>query len=206
MAALACSSPTAPTPPPTPLTLTLSLAGETWTSFSAPEPLSLANDEVRNLTFEFPSNGSVHYLFAPSTLAILRGTLVMSIRVTITGAPTFISLDPITPTCVIPVSVRPFIWANENGEGTYDRWWSNPRAISLAAGSSTVAVPLQPEFWSSVNGAFGNGESAARNGFARALLNVSRLGLTFGGGCSFGHGVRVQGGTASFALTEYAIR
>lgn len=204
MAAVACASPSAPTPPPTPLTL--SLAGETWANLSAPEPLSLTNDDARNLTFEFPSSGSVHYLFAPSTLAILRGTLVMSTRVTATGAATFNSLDPITASCVIPVSVRPFFWANENGEGAYDRWWSNPRAITLAAGSGTISVPLEPEFWSSVNGAFGNRDRAARNGFAQALLNVSRLGLTFGGGCSFGHGVRVQGGTASFVLTEYVIR
>lgn len=32
------------------------------------------------------------------------------------------------------------------------------------------------------------------------------LGLTFGGGCSFGHGINASGGRAEFALTEYAIR
>jgi hypothetical protein len=203
IAAVACALPTAPTLPPTPLTLPL--AGETWTTISTPEPLTLAN-EGRDLTFEFPGTGSIHYLYAPSTLALLRGTLVVSTRVTMTGAASFSSLDPITVSCSIPVTVRPFIWSNGNGEGPYDRWWSNPRAIALVAGSATIEVPLLPEFWSSVNGVFGNGNSAARAGFTNAITNVSRLGVTFGGGCSFGHGVRVQGGTASFALTEYAIR
>ncbi len=74
------------------------------------------------------------------------------------------------------------------------------------AGTTTIAVPLTPESWSSVNGRFGNADSEARFGFDKAILNVTRLGLTFGGGCSFGHGINVRGGRAEFFLTEYAIR
>jgi hypothetical protein len=65
---------------------------------------------------------------------------------------------------------------------------------------------LQAGNWSSVNGRFGNENAETRFGVEKALLNVTRLGLTFGGGCSFGHGIRVSAGAASFALAEYAIR
>jgi hypothetical protein len=102
--------------------------------------------------------------------------------------------------------VRPLIWANNNGSGDYDRWWSNPIAFNLAPGSTTLTVPLTPGSWSSVNGQYGNASEAVRFSFEKALLNVTRLGMTFGGGCSFGHGINIQGGAATFALTELAIR
>lgn len=201
----ACSgSPTGPSvEPPTPLTV--SLQSGLWESISEPAPLELANDSA-DLVFEFPNDGSIHYLYTPSALAALRGTLVANVRVATTGPVVFNSLDAVTATCSIPIAVRPFFWANENGSGNYDRWWSNPRSFVLSEGEATIAVPLQPEFWSSVNGRFGNADSATRYGFATAILNVTRLGLTFGGGCSFGHGVSVQGGRAQFRLTGYAIQ
>jgi hypothetical protein len=200
----ACSSPTGPSSePPTPLAVPL--GGEFWQTVSEPTPYPLTN-QAGGLEFEFPSAGSINYLYTPSALAVLRGTLVATVRVTTTGPVLFNSLDPVTGSCSIPPSVRPFLWANENGDGSYDRWWSNPRAFALAEGAATIAVPLLPEFWSSVNGRFGNADEGTRFQFAKALLNVTRLGLTFGGGCSYGHGVRVQGGAAQFRLTEFAIR
>jgi len=202
----ACSgSPTGPSSePPTPLTV--NLQRDLWQTISDPDPFPLASNSSAHLVFDFPSSGSMRYLYTPSTLAVLRGTVAVTLRVTTAGPVLFNSLDTVTGACSIPPSVRPFFWANENGNGVYDRWWSNPRAFSLADGAATVAVPLQPEFWSSVNGRFGNLDSATRYGFATAILNVTRLGLTFGGGCSFGHGINVSAGRAEFALTEYAIR
>lgn len=200
-----CSSPTGPTAePPTPLTVSLQSA--LWESISDPKPYPLSSNEAGGLEFDFPTTGSLNYLYTPSALVALRGTLVATVRVTTTGPVLFNSLDPVTASCSIPPSVRPFLWANENGEGSYDRWWSNPRAFVLAEGAATISVPLLPEFWSSVNGRFGNADEGTRFQFAKALLNVTRLGLTFGGGCSFGHGVRVQGGAAHFRLSEFAIR
>lgn len=201
----ACSgSPTEPTLPPTPLTL--SLASEAWTTLSDPQPFPLANNESRDLVFDFPAVGSMNYLFTPSTLAAIRGTLVVSLSITASGSPIFNSLDAIAGGCTIPASVRPFLWANENGNDAYDRWWSNPRSHSLAGGTATISVPLQAEFWSSVNGRIGSADTSTRYSFDKALLNVTRLGLTFGGGCSFGHGINVRGGSAQFQLTRYAIQ
>lgn len=148
----------------------------------------------------------MHYLFTTSALAEIRGTVAVTLGIATTGPVVFTSLDQVTSSCSIPPSVRPFFWANQNGNGQYDRWWSNPRAFALASGSTAITVPLSPELWSSVNGRFGNANSEARFGFAKAILNVTRLGLTFGGGCSFGHGINVQNGRARFFLLEYAIR
>ncbi len=198
----ACSaSPSAPSPTPA----TISLQSSAWETISEPQPFPLANDGSA-LTFQFPADGSVNYLFTPSPLRIVHGTLAVSVRVTSTGAVAFNSLDPQSSTCTIPSSVRPFIWANDNGNGAFDRWWSNPRSFTLAAGSGTITVPLTADAWSSVNGRFGNADPETRFAFDKALLNVSRFGLTFGGGCSFGHGINIRGGTATFALTEYVIR
>lgn len=195
-------SPTEPSPTP----LTLPLISASWDTISDPHPYPLATDGSM-LTFEFPRSGSMHYLFTASPLGALRGTIAVAFQITVTGLPVvFNSLDPQSASCTIPSSVRPFFWANDNGNGVYDRWWSNPRAVTLAPGPASISVPLKPENFSSVNGRFGNADAETRYFFDKALLNVSRLGVTFGGGCSFGHGINVQGGVARFALTEFVIR
>lgn len=200
----ACTAtPGAPTGPPT--VLSAPLAGEAWQPLGDPQPFPLTNDGP-SLAFDFPATGSINYLFTPSAVTAIRGSIVVSLQILTTGPVLFESLEPQTGSCTIPSSVRPFLWANDNGNGNYDRWWSNPRSYTLAPGSATITVPLQPEFWSSVNGRFGNADTEVRFNFDKALLNVTRLGLTFGGGCSFGHGIRVSGGAARFVLTEYAIR
>lgn len=200
----ACAKgPAAPSGPPTLLSVTL--RSEAWETISDPQPFPLGND-ASHLVFDFPTSGSMHYLFTPSTLSALRGTLVVTLQVSTNGPVLFESLEPQSSACPIPSSVRPLIWSNNNGNGAYDRWWSNPRSYALAPGSATISVPLQAEYWSSVNGRFGNADGDTRFNFEKALLNVTRLGLTFGGGCSFGHGIRISGGAARFALSEYAIR
>lgn len=204
--AAACSgTPTEPSKPPT--TLTVPLAAAAWETLSEPQPFPLRN-EGSSLVFDFPSAtaGSMHYLYTSSPLAAIRGTISITLQITTSGPVIFNSLDPQTASCVIPSSVRPLIWSNNNGNGEYDRWWSNPQAFTLANGTATIAVPLQPQNWSDVNGHFGSASSETKFNFDRALLNVTRLGLTFGGGCSFGHGINVQGGSAKFALTEYIVK
>ncbi len=185
----------------------MSLQSGSWQTISTPSPYPLANNGEGHLTFGFPLlQGSMHYLYTPSALAVINGTVMVTLRINTAGPAVFNSLDPISGTCTIPVSVRPFFWANDNGNGSYDRWWSNPRSAPLAAGTATITVPLLPEYWSSVNGQFASADDATRLAFARAKLSVSRLGLTFGGGCSFGHGINLASGEADFVLSDYSIR
>jgi hypothetical protein len=56
-----------------------------------------------------------------------------------------------------------------------------------------------------VYGKSGDDDATALAGFQDALGNLGRVGMTFGGGCFFGHGVNVSGGTARFALISYTI-
>jgi hypothetical protein len=195
-------SPSAPSPAP----VTIPLDSGAWQTISDPQPFPFPLANLGGLTFQIPSSGSINYLFTTSPLAALQGTLSITVAIDTSGTTVFESVDPQTPSCTIPPSVRPFLWANNNGNGEFDRWWSNPRAITLAAGTHTLSVPLTAEAWSSVNGKIGNADAPTRFAFDRALLNVSRLGVTFGGGCSFGHGIKLRSGNATFSLTDYSIR
>ena len=42
-------------------------------------------------------------------------------------------------------------------------------------------------------------------GFQDALGDLGHVGMTFGGGCFFGHGVNISGGTARFSLISYTV-
>ncbi len=83
-------------------------------------------------------------------------------------------------------------------------WWANPVSYTLANGLITLSVPLTGDQWSSVFGAFGS-DPAAAAAFADSLANVNGIGVTFGGGCFFGHGVNVSGGPATFQLLSYSV-
>jgi hypothetical protein len=56
----------------------------------------------------------------------------------------------------------------------------------------------------SVFGKKGDDGLAAIAGFEQALQNLANVG--FCGGCYYGHGVNVSGGTARFTLSEYSIK
>ncbi len=155
--------------------------------------------------FDFPADGSINYLYNVRPPREISGSVSMSVQVTTTGPVVFNYMTEPFNTCPTPASVRPFIWANRNSFAEFDRWWSNPTALTLAPGSATLTVRLAPDQWSSVNGKFGNADAASQAAFTNALRNVSSLGLTFGGGCFFGHGVNVQGGSARFALVSYQV-
>ena len=109
-------------------------------------------------------------------------------------------------TCIAPATVRPFLLAHDDWSSEYGRWWSNPIAYELTAGSTTLTVPLTSDAWSDVNGRFGNYDAATAAAFNDAITHMTKVGLTFGGGCFFGHGVSVSNGTANFYLTDYEVR
>jgi hypothetical protein len=61
-----------------------------------------------------------------------------------------------------------------------------------------------PTQWVSVFG------QAASDGFEKELhaaqVHMDNIGFTFGGGCFFGHGVFVTGGTATFQATSFVVQ
>lgn len=136
----------------------------------------------------------------------LSGVLRMGIAIqTLSGAPRFNYFAGLQPTgCNTPATVRPYFEVNVSND-QFGRWWSNPVGIELQQGIFDITVPIEPENWSSVYGRFGNQGPAALNGFRRATRTVRQVGFTFGGGCFFGHGVRVLKGKARFLLMQYEI-
>ena len=183
----------------------VSLLAADWETISAPAAFPLNNDSSGRLLFDFPTVGSINYLYNVRPPKEVNGSLSISVQITTTGPVMFNYMTEPFNTCATPASVRPFIWANRNSFGEFDRWWSNPGNLPLGPGSATLKVQLEPDRWSSVNGKLGNADSAAQAGFSNALKNVSSLGLTFGGGYFFGHGINVQGGSARFAIVSYQV-
>lgn len=107
-------------------------------------------------------------------------------------------------TGLTPATVRLLIETRGDGllinpEG---RWWSNPISFPLALGAFSITVALTPDQWSDVDGQFGTADPA---GFASSLKDCGPLGMTFGGGSFFGHGVYLTAGSANFNLTAFEI-
>jgi hypothetical protein len=179
----------------------------TLTAFNAKGQPSNAGSGT---TFTFPSAGGVTRLLT-SGGAINGSSLTVTAQITTTGSPQFLPSPEPGNTCDAPATARPYFelrgW--DSGQHQWDlnqeyyRWWSNPVAITLGAGTTTITVPLTPESWSSVQGRFGTDNPTATQEFYNTLADVGKIGLSFGAGCFFGHGVYVSGGTATFTLQAF---
>jgi hypothetical protein len=163
-------------------------------------------------SFNFPTDpNSVHYVLAAVSMAA-SSYVDASILVTTTGTPAFVyGLQP-DNTCIYPAHVRFLL--QESGDdlsGTngrqYFRWWSNSVAYKLAAGRAGLRAWLTDlSQWTNVLGEKANAGAAAAAGFKQAMANLGNVGFAFGGGCFYGHGVRVSGGGARFAVTSYSLK
>jgi hypothetical protein len=88
----------------------------------------------------------------------------------------------------------------------YYRWWSINAAYELAPGSTRLTAQVSDlSQWVSVGGERADATAAATAGFWEAMNNLGAVGFSFGGGCFYGHGVRVSGGGARFAVTSYKL-
>lgn len=94
--------------------------------------------------------------------------------------------------------------ATKGGTEWY-RWWSNPQATRLVPeivkGNHVfvLTAPLDPKYWSSVYGKFGN-ENVKM--FNAAKDDVAVIGFSFGDDFGFGHGLWAKG-KATFTLTKF---
>ena len=162
--------------------------------------------------FDFPScNGtnacSVNYVMVPVGLS--ASTSVRAVfQIATTGAPTFHYKLQADNTCDYPAHVR-FILQRSGDDLTakseFYRWFSLS-GFKLEEGSADLTVPLSPDQWVSVFGKRGNYNESARTGFQQALGNLGNVGFVYGGGCFYGHGVNVIGGSARFLVTEYSMK
>ena len=161
--------------------------------------------------FDFPTApNSVHYVLAAVNIAA-SSSVESSLLVTATETPIFIYNLQSDNTCLYPAHVRFLLQekgddlSGKNGK-QYFRWWSNTVAYQLAPGSANLSASLiDLSQWTSVFGEKANESAAATDGFKQAMANLGNVGFAFGGGCFYGHGVRVNGGGVRFAVTRYAV-
>jgi hypothetical protein len=154
---------------------------------------------------------SVHYVSTPLKMsAATNGHVTATFQITSTGLPIFnYQLSP-DNTCDHPAHVRLYLQRTGDdlsGRGEYEfyRWFSNTVAYRLAAGNAQLTAALRPSEWTSVFGKKGDYDDAASMRFVEVLRNLGRVGFVFGGGCFYGHGVNVTGGTARFAVSHYVL-
>jgi hypothetical protein len=106
-------------------------------------------------------------------------------------------LDP-SNTGSIPASTRFYVeyhWSDE----LYVRWWATgANCIVLANGKFQYTVEIDPSQWSDAYGQRGDSSPEALAGFYQSFAHVQRFGFTDGGGRSYGHGIRMKSGKASF--------
>jgi hypothetical protein len=160
--------------------------------------------------FDFPSPpGSINYL----TITInrpIRGTFFADMKVDAQNATFNFWMGDPTNTGTAPPACRLFFQQqgddfSGSGAMQFYRWWSTTFAFVLADGAALLRVPLTPDKWVSVFGLRGTDSAAAQAGFAQAMAKTSKVGLTFGGGSYYGHGVNVTSGSARFIMRDFSV-
>ena len=198
---------------PSPASTTVPMSAEAWSiRYSPGMPPHPTPQTSGGWYFDFPmSPNSVHYVLAAVNMTA-SSYVEAKISVATTGTPVFVyNLEP-GNTCIYPAHVR--LLLQEQGDdlsGTngkqYFRWWSTSIAYQLAPGEADLSASLSDlGQWISVLGEKANASAAATAGFKQAIANLGNVGFAFGGGCFYGHGVRVSDGNARFAVTRYAVK
>jgi hypothetical protein len=133
--------------------------------------------------------------------------LSVSYTITTTGNPVFDYRTKADNTCGkgSPGTIRLFFQRygdNMSGDGPWQqyRYWSVNAYNTLGPGSNTLSENLADSSkWQDVYGEKGSAHQAE---FEAALAYAENVGVTFGGGCFFGHGVKVVGGNATFTVNS----
>lgn len=145
----------------------------------------------------------------------LAGILMIQLVLDTTGAVEFLRTPEVGNDCDAPAKVRVYVehpdWQNwympdgsEKPGARYQRWWSNPIHVVLPELMTVdLNIPITPDQWSSVYGEFGDANSDALYWFNKTMGVPLAVGLAFGAGCFFGHGVYISGGTAKFTLKDF---
>jgi hypothetical protein len=177
-----------------------------------------------SLEFAFPvianfdpgtDQGSINYLRTNFTNNLSGGScnyqgsivaaycLTMTFQIVTTGAPVFNwdleSGNNCTSNCN-PGTVR-FLLEHAGDQCLCTdgyRWWFDT-GIPLAQGTYTYTAPFNYLQWT---GVYGEIDQAT---FYATLTNMGQIGVTFGGGYFYGHGLSVSGGTAEMVITSFAI-
>lgn len=156
--------------------------------------------------FAFPTGArDVDYLTAPAGVLMGGKSITVSGKIVTDPGVHFFGTDP-KDTGNTPPSFHLFIQARGDQClcNDFGRWWSVPQKVDLENGTFRLRVALKPSAWQSVFGHMGDSSLAARRGFLAVLARPFRIGVTFGEGNNFGHGVRANG-KAVMVMAEFHI-
>ena len=185
-----------------------------WAPYSS-QGVTLDTLTGGEFTFVFPDcgAGSVNYItrpwggLKPSTWVkswFRKLTIAVTYKITTSGSPKFKSLD--STQGLLP-NFRPMLErADDPMDWSHYRWWPTGDNCCFLTNSSAQVYKewtTDLSLWSTVDGHVGTSDVS---GFKAALRNLGHVGLTFGGGNSFGHGVCVTGGAARFYLLSFTIK
>ena len=194
----------------------LSLVAKDWelsTWVSSVPTIPVKDTSTGALEFSFPQASTntwaaylTYYTAKPYDISA-NHTLSTTVQVDVTGSPTFNYMSESFNTCVVPASARPMIWGAGTTALPDGRWWSDNVVYTIVPGTDTLTVSLDPNInsWSNSNGQIATEDADTLAAFQAALKSTQYLALTFGGGCYYGHGVNVSGGTAEFTLLTYGL-
>lgn len=194
-----------PSRPPAGTHALVSMNPSSWVFQHSPGmPSTSARSDGGGWQFDFPSSDGVHYLVHPVSG---RATSHFRIKgeVQVTGTPHFEYRTKADNICDFPAHAR--FYMQQRGDDLtaskqFYRWWAQT-GIKLQFGPFEQQIPFDLVRWSSVLGVKGD---AAPDGFNAATNDLQVVGLTFGGGCFYGHGVYVIGGTATFIVREFEVK
>ena len=178
---------------------TVSFVKDAWVFSFSPNMPAHPTTSGTGWYFDFPSSDGVHYLLVPYRASKPHQTLTITYRVSGTGK--FVGADT---GCNRAPNFRPMLERNGDMMGAtqeFYRWWSNPDFAPLVADGQvhTLTVPLVSARWSDVYGKFNATE------FSASLKDLMAVGVTFGSGCTAGHGAWTTGGKARFELLNFQI-
>lgn len=173
--------------------------------FSGSKGLPRRPSQKKNgFTFAFPdATGHVGYIITTDRIPVFRrgrfrkDDITLAIKITASEDIVFDRPYEADNTGTAPASVRLLLQRNMNTN--FGRWWSRD-SIILTPGTHVLSVPLNPANWSSVFGNTGNDSPASKKAFKNCLVEPINIGLTFGSGDRYGHGVHAAAGSATFEV------
>jgi hypothetical protein len=150
-----------------------------------------------------PACPHVNYVIRAAS-SLLGSAIVVRGRVETSSGPAF--QYALNPNNACPGVAEVHLYMQRRGDNLTAamaayRWFSRATIALVGPMQFELTVALDARQWIDVNGR--SGDQAA---FAAARSDLQAAGLTFGGGCFAGHGVNIDKGSASFALTEFATK
>lgn len=173
-------------------------------SNSMPSTLSKSPGAIGK--FNFPVNiGFVGYVMS-AYVGPRPSTITMTFRIDGNGMfdSNWSGANGPSQGCFNPASVTVIVQkVGDDLTGEDGRWWAGTQVLTNNNGVVAVVIPVDPDHWVNAMGKIGN---TRVEGFEATMKNLGHVGFTFGGGCNYGHGVRLSLGASTFTLISYEVK